>query len=513
MNKNGFVRLYTIAAYSQVRSLTGNVADLRDACKASDMLEYMQRNGVDRIKRNMPDWEDYVLPVAERLQQWPSLSTVREFTQSCEKGEWKFSDYEGWQKRHSAALGVRGSPERPKSSEDDRKARSTSPNPSTKTVDKQSQGDVNPPRSDFLLPSDASAIKRHRSVGGKAGTDKIAQLPDHAKLFDTETTKGTTTRSPADQWFGYLENETQPLFGNPRQTSHYRTKKADRRRIRIAILDTGIDGSNPAIKDHPRIQEKYCPISGQAADVDTSGHGTNLALLLLRIAPAADLYVARVFTSTVDISDEHIAPSIDKAVDEWDVDIITMSFGFRRLQEDMARAIKNAANREILMFAAASNVGFGDGIPRYPARGDRVFCIFSCDGYGESSKYNPTSRSRDFDFCALGEDVPISGQSSKRVSGTSVAAPIAAATAALILEFSRLPLIANQHEIERKQRLKEQRIAAMRQILEDMSDERQNRRVIRPWKILTVIGGDESAGVADLRSQAARKISEALQKL
>src|ERR1700761_3970558 len=74
-----------------------------------------------------------------------------------------------------------------------------------------------------------------------------------------------------------------------------------KRRVRIAILDTGIDMEHPEIKARKsRIQDTFCQIKGleNKADEDTSGHGTCCTLLLMQIAPEADIYVARVFQDT-----------------------------------------------------------------------------------------------------------------------------------------------------------------------------------------------------------------------
>jgi subtilisin family serine protease len=136
--------------------------------------------------------------------------------------------------------------------------------------------------------------------------------------------------------------------------------------------------------------------------------------------------------------------AIDHAVEQWEVDIITMSFGIREYHEPMTTAISNAVNKRTLLFAAASNDGANLG-RAFPAQYPSVFCIHSTDGNGNPSDFNPTASKSDFNFSLLGEHVSshwpagINGhhQTVNVMSGTSVATPIAAGLAASVLSFVR----------------------------------------------------------------------------
>jgi subtilisin family serine protease len=71
-----------------------------------------------------------------------------------------------------------------------------------------------------------------------------------------------------------------------------------RNKIRIASIDTGIDKDDDIIiqtaLECDSIKE-CCSFTGNGEDVqDSHGHGTHIARLLLDIAPAAELYVAKV---------------------------------------------------------------------------------------------------------------------------------------------------------------------------------------------------------------------------
>jgi hypothetical protein len=71
--------------------------------------------------------------------------------------------------------------------------------------------------------------------------------------------------------------------------------------VRIAILDSGLDPENPfLIEDQqlpdPRIKEARSFVRGtESHDIrDEIGHGTHALGLLLKVAPCAEIYVARI---------------------------------------------------------------------------------------------------------------------------------------------------------------------------------------------------------------------------
>jgi subtilisin family serine protease len=75
----------------------------------------------------------------------------------------------------------------------------------------------------------------------------------------------------------------------------------EEKRVKIAILDTGIDLTHPLIKkyvDTGHIPKTYDFVEGTSSITDLHGHGTHTAHLLLKTAPNASIYVARVFRTT-----------------------------------------------------------------------------------------------------------------------------------------------------------------------------------------------------------------------
>lgn len=172
-----------------------------------------------------------------------------------------------------------------------------------------------------------------------------------------------------------------------------------------------------------------------------------------------------------------------------------MSFGF---SEDPKNAefkellTQEAARKGILIFSAASNNGANDDIA-FPAcwRG-HVFCINSTDTNGNPSKFNPPRDSKGYNFSTLGESVPgpLPDPNSEQLeyqirSGTSLATPIAAGIAALILEFSRI------RGVNIKNVAKLKTFDGMATVLEDLSVEVGGYRYLRPWKIADSTGNNQ----------------------
>ena len=160
-----------------------------------------------------------------------------------------------------------------------------------------------------------------------------------------------------------------------------------------------------------------------------------------------------------------------------------MSFGFPKRYRSIEKAIERASGKDVIVFASASNSGTNRKIP-FPASHFRVIGINSADGGGAGSRYNPPPLPTNHNFSVLGEAVssawpPGLGQGvEKRQWGTSTSTPIAAAIAALVLEFARQPAL----KISHGPRLKSHE--GMTEILSSMSEEKDGYKNIVPWKLL-----------------------------
>ncbi|KAF2797775.1 subtilisin-like protein [Melanomma pulvis-pyrius CBS 109.77] len=257
------------------------------------------------------------------------------------------------------------------------------------------------------------------------------------RFFDAVDSPDPRQVSGAERWFDLFDQD------NVQDRIPKRAKEKNSR-IRIAVLDTGIDLKNPWIGQKAR--RIQCWPTDQSCG-DTDGHGTHVAYLLLRLAPHAQLRIAKVRKSHMlrDADVEHIAKAIRhfSSDDHNRVDIIHLSFGFPQFHERLRpilTAIRAARENNVLVFAAAGNEGGNKGV-FWPAKlyetGD-VICVNASDSDGNASGFNPTTAAGTR-ICTLGEAVPSCERDHQEKtihrSGTSFATPIAVSIAALVLGF------------------------------------------------------------------------------
>ncbi|KAM0710560.1 hypothetical protein Q7P35_002231 [Cladosporium inversicolor] len=231
--------------------------------------------------------------------------------------------------------------------------------------------------------------------------------------------------------------------------------------IKVATIDTGAHFSKSQYRGLHRKHISDCitwcdakfPLKFQSF-MDEEGntnspvydsHGTHSLSVLRKAAPNCTIFVAQVFRDRESIvgrlpnldQAQKIADAIDYAVKIEQVDIITLSFGFKSEVPIIRRAIDQAAIRDpkpCLIFAAASNFGGNEDV-QWPASHEKVICVHAADGLGNKYHRNVTPEQPSKEFATLGCDVEaFTGPGQLGIaSGTSVASPVAAGIAALIL--------------------------------------------------------------------------------
>lgn len=104
-------------------------------------------------------------------------------------------------------------------------------------------------------------------------------------LLSVRITNLNSEAKAAHKWFERLD-QMNLLLRRKRKAGGYH-------RVKLAILDTGIDSKNPywkkikGYKDFVAVEEDE--------GIDKTGHGTNGVYQILKVIPEVDVYVARVF--------------------------------------------------------------------------------------------------------------------------------------------------------------------------------------------------------------------------
>lgn len=124
---------------------------------------------------------------------------------------------------------------------------------------------------------------------------KEEQLKSPGAFFDSFDGK---TSLVSDEWFWELQTQTQALL-EPLRTGTFK-------RVKIAVLDTGVDLKQINFWDkvtsgrNPRIKSRKDFLDPDNKGRDWSGDGTHCVGIIRRVAPEADVYIARVAKSRHD---------------------------------------------------------------------------------------------------------------------------------------------------------------------------------------------------------------------
>ncbi|KAK2125531.1 LOW QUALITY PROTEIN: hypothetical protein NOF04DRAFT_9629 [Fusarium oxysporum II5] len=344
----------------------------------------------------------------------------------------------------------------------------------------------------------AQAIPQH-PANQKMDLARVSLTPGNVQLLNPlEIIPYHTLKSKenADKWYQLYELFCRPIEG-------YAGRAAGQ--VRIAVLDTGIDKSMLSSAFHENIKDNMSFLLADDAQ-DSGGlegnhHGTQVVALLLSLAPWIHVYVARIGKD----GDESMDPScISKAirysVEYWDVHVISMSWGFRREHECISDAIRLAHSKDKIMFAAASNEGAN--LPArvtFPASMQEVICVNSCDGYGNSSDFNPPPREGVFNFSTLGE----------AAYRHILRNPAAAAIAASILEFAtQKQILKEQEELKRHVATKD----GMMKLLVAMSEPVSGFMYLRPWDLIKCDSGTPNCSCKSCRKDAEARLLQILKR-
>lgn len=216
---------------------------------------------------------------------------------------------------------------------------------------------------------------------------------------------------------------------------------ADGARVRVCLLDSGVDASHPRVG---RLDQAMEVTAGTAGDIevietepaDKAGHGTACASVIRSVAPAASLSSVRVLTNGKYGAGKALLAGLHWAI-ENDFDVINLSLSTAKAQflDDLRELSDRAYFRRCVLVAAAHNLP----VQSYPWPFASVISVASHDGPDSMTYYyNPAPP---VDFYARGVRVPVAwpGGGETRSTGNSFAAPHITGICALIL--SKHPML------------------------------------------------------------------------
>lgn len=229
----------------------------------------------------------------------------------------------------------------------------------------------------------------------------------------------------------------------------------DGRGIRVAIVDSGVDGSHPwlaeAHLEHFGVERigDGCRVSARELGGDASGHGTACAGIVHRMVPAATLVDVRALGEDGRGSRAALLAALRHAIDAR-YDVVNLSLGI-----DVPRGapLRNgdafpllalyeladaAVSAGVVLVAAGPNL---PDVRTYPGKFKSLVGVGR--GAFEDREALVSARSEDHELLAPGTDVvaPALGGGERRWTGTSFATPfVVGHVARLLAARPRLPI-------------------------------------------------------------------------
>jgi len=216
--------------------------------------------------------------------------------------------------------------------------------------------------------------------------------------------------------------------------------------IKVAILDTGIDWNHPDLADSYKGGHDF--VNDDTDPMDDNGHGTHCAGIVaaedndagvIGVAPKAYLYAVKVLDSSGSGYEDDVAAGIQWCIDNG-IQIISMSLGSDSDLPLVKEKCDAAYNAGLLLVAAAGNDGWSKFIRDtvdYPARYSSVIAVGATDSSDNRAVwgfFSASSTGPDLELMAPGDEINSTywDDTYETLSGTSMACPMVAGTAALV---------------------------------------------------------------------------------
>jgi hypothetical protein len=226
------------------------------------------------------------------------------------------------------------------------------------------------------------------------------------------------------------------------------------RGIRIAIIDSGVDPTIKEIKSQIAGWKNFLDgsspfLNGGKFPYDWGGHGTSIATIVSQVAPDVETMIVKVFDQETMFYAPFtrwnvylIAAGINWAAQKG-ANIISLSIALDKNYKEIKEASESCWNRNIILVSAAGNVKNNESEldAYYPASYPWTLCVGGIEKKdGQLKVWEHSSRGNYIDVVAPAKEIWVESPSyldrrswPKQESGNSLAAPVVAATAALVL--------------------------------------------------------------------------------
>jgi subtilisin len=212
-------------------------------------------------------------------------------------------------------------------------------------------------------------------------------------------------------------------------------------KVKIAILDTGIDLGHPDLKGNCVVEKEDFTGSGSVAD--KYGHGTHIAGIIgarstgsgvIGVAPESSLLIAKISENENFMGLGQITEAVKWAI-ENKADIINLSLETNVNDNNLHEALKEAVQKNVFVIASTGNNKY---TVKFPACYDEVLAVGSVNYDGKNYKVSEDSgKGEEIHVVAPGVDIQSCwiNKGYRTESGTSMAAAFVSGCVALMLSY------------------------------------------------------------------------------
>ena len=298
-----------------------------------------------------------------------------------------------------------------------------------------------------ILSKDSSFINDFYNYRNRESSNiKQAVLMDNLKDHP-ENSKFNKEAELKENRYQSIEENTDPIYKSEWYIEGVEANRAwnlinQKREIKVAVLDTGVDYNHPDLKNRLNLQFAYNFVDNNKNIYDDNGHGTEVTGIIAAesnngvgitgVVGNTDVKIIpiKVLNSKGEGKASDIAAGIEYASSKG-ADIINLSFDSEGKDKGIDNALEYARKKGVFVVSSAGNDN---------ANSNEYIIAGNKDAFVVSAVNNKIAKA---DFSNYGENVKAwapgvsimstaAGGTYKRVDGTSVAAPIVAGIAAML---------------------------------------------------------------------------------